>query len=182
MGVGGRLVIAAADGHRDPAYLVRVIEEQSVTLTSFVPSMLSVFITEFAAGSCASLRAVFVAGEALPAETVAAFRTRNSAEIHNLYGPTEFTVHAVAGPAPDELEAFVPIGAPVFNSRAYVLDARLRPVPDGAAGELYMAGVQVARGYFGRPDLSAERFVADPFGASAATGDGGSAAGGRLYR
>ncbi|WP_157108391.1 non-ribosomal peptide synthetase, partial [Aldersonia kunmingensis] len=171
-GLGGRLVIAAPDGHRDPAYLVRVIEEQSVTLTSFVPSMLSVFVSGFGSGSCASLRAVFVAGEALPAETVSQFRARNGAEIHNLYGPTEFTVHATAAPAPDILGAFVPIGAPVFNSRAYVLDARLRPVAPGVAGELYMAGVQVARGYFGRPDLSAERFVADPF----------DPAGGRLYR
>ncbi|WP_157108701.1 amino acid adenylation domain-containing protein, partial [Aldersonia kunmingensis] len=171
-GLGGRLVIAAPDGHRDPAYLVRVIEEQSVTLTSFVPSMLSVFVGEFGVGACSSLRAVFVAGEALSGQTVSQFRARNGAEIHNLYGPTEFTVHAVAGPAPEVLDAFVPIGAPVYNSRAYVLDARLQPVPDGAAGELYMAGVQVARGYFGRPDLSAERFVADPF----------DPAGGRLYR
>ncbi|MCX5046721.1 non-ribosomal peptide synthase/polyketide synthase [Aldersonia sp. NBC_00410] len=170
-GVGGRLVAAAADGHRDPAYLVRVIEEQSVTLTSFVPSMLSAFVTEFTAGSCASLRAVFVAGEALPAQTVSAFRARSRAEVHNLYGPTEFTVHATAAPAPAVLGAFVPIGAPVYNSRAFVLDARLRPVAPGVAGELYMAGVQVARGYFGRPDLSAERFVANPFGG-----------GGRLYR
>ncbi|MCL2534854.1 MAG: amino acid adenylation domain-containing protein, partial [Nocardiaceae bacterium] len=136
LAVGGRLVIAVPDGHRDPAYLKRVIEEQAVTTTSFVPSMLSAFTAELAAGECGSLRAVLVAGEAFPTAAADVFTAVNNAELHNLYGPTEFAVHATARPVAGTVGASVPMGAPVWNSRAYVLDARLRPVPAGVAGEL----------------------------------------------
>ncbi|GAB2639992.1 non-ribosomal peptide synthase/polyketide synthase [Prescottella soli] len=166
LAVGGRLVIAAPDGHRDPAYLKRVIEEQAVTTTSFVPSMLSAFTAELAEGDCGTLRAVLVAGEAFPTAAAEAFAAVNGAELHNLYGPTEFAVHATARPVASTAGSSVPMGSPVWNSRAYVLDARLRPVPAGVAGELYLAGIQLARGYFGRGDLTADRFVANPFGAT----------------
>ncbi|MFC9515899.1 non-ribosomal peptide synthase/polyketide synthase [Nocardiaceae bacterium NPDC056970] len=161
--VGGRLVIAAPDGHRDPVYLKRVIEEQSVTATSFVPSMLTAFTAELAAGDCSSLRLVQVAGEAFPTSAADRFTAVNHAELHNLYGPTEFAVHATARPVAGTVGASVPMGSPVWNSRAYVLDGRLEPVPAGVAGELYLAGTQLARGYFGRADLTADRFVANPF-------------------
>ncbi len=172
LAVGGRLVIATPDGHRDPAYLKRVIEAQAVTATSFVPSMLTAFTAELAAGDCDSLRLVQVAGEAFPTSAAARFAAVNGAELHNLYGPTEFTVHATARPVAGTVGASVPMGSPVWNSRAYVLDGRLRPVPAGVAGELYLAGAQLARGYFGRADLTADRFVANPF----------AAAGERMYR
>ncbi|WP_254699005.1 non-ribosomal peptide synthase/polyketide synthase [Rhodococcus sp. SGAir0479] len=172
LAVGGRLVIAAPDGHRDPAYLKRVIEDRSVTATSFVPSMLSAFTAELSAGDCGSLRLVQVAGEAFPTSAADRFTAVNDAELHNLYGPTEFTVHATARPVAGTVGASVPMGSPVWNSRAYVLDARLRPVPAGVAGELYLAGSQLARGYVGRGDLTADRFVANPF-----AGDGE-----RMYR
>ncbi len=166
LAVGGRLVIAAPDGHRDPAYLKRVIEQQAVTTTSFVPSMLSAFTAELAEGDCRTLRAVLVAGEAFPTAAAEAFAAVNGAELHNLYGPTEFAVHATARPVAGTIGSSIPMGSPVWNSRAYVLDARLRPVPAGVAGELYLAGAQLARGYVGRGDLTADRFVANPFGAT----------------
>ncbi|WP_430333762.1 non-ribosomal peptide synthase/polyketide synthase [Rhodococcus sp. ACT016] len=166
LAVGGRLVIASPDGHRDPEYLKRVIEEQSVTTTSFVPSMLSAFTAQLAEGDCGTLRAVLVAGEAFPTAAADAFTAVNGAALYNLYGPTEFAVHATARPVAGTVGASVAMGSPVWNSRAYVLDARLRPVPAGVAGELYLAGAQLARGYFGRGDLTADRFVANPFGAT----------------
>ncbi|MDO1486797.1 putative non-ribosomal peptide synthetase [Rhodococcus rhodochrous] len=171
--VGGRIVVASHDGHRDPAYLARMIDEHAVTATSFVPSMLAVFVAGADAGTCASLRLVLSAGEALGRDTVLAMRERfPAAVVHNLYGPTESTVHITAARLPDELPDILPIGRPVWNSRAYVLGGRLEPVPVGVAGELYVSGAQVARGYHGRVDLTSERFVADPF-----AGDGS-----RMYR
>ncbi|NLV81180.1 MAG: amino acid adenylation domain-containing protein, partial [Rhodococcus sp.] len=161
---GARLVIAEPDGHRDPRYLASVIDDHEVTLVSFVPSMLDVFVEQLSVGSCTSLRAVQVAGEALPVQTVTRLRSALPAvAVHNLYGPTEFTVHATECAVPVQLGTAVPMGVPVWNSRAYVLDHRLRPVAPGVAGELYLSGMQVARGYVRRPDLSAERFIADPF-------------------
>ncbi|KAA8879752.1 amino acid adenylation domain-containing protein, partial [Nocardia colli] len=179
MTTGGRIVVASADGHRDPQYLADVIAAERVTMTSFVPSMLTVFAgnVDVTGGSdaLASLRTLFVAGEAFTADAVEAIRRVSSAELYNLYGPTEFTVHATHGPVADDVTGAVPIGLPVWNAQAYVLDARLKPVPSGVAGELYLAGAQLARGYFGRTDLTADRFVANPFGAEGArmyrTGD-----------
>ncbi|WP_036529689.1 non-ribosomal peptide synthetase, partial [Nocardia sp. CNY236] len=168
MSTGGRLVVARPDGHRDPQYLAEVIAAERITLISFVPSMLTVFagsIDPTATHALASLRILFVAGEALTAAAVEAIRRVSSAALHNLYGPTEFTVHATHAPVADSVTGAAPIGRPVWNAQAYVLDARLHPVPSNVAGELYLAGGQLARGYFGRTDLTADRFVANPFGA-----------------
>ncbi|MER7728755.1 amino acid adenylation domain-containing protein [Streptomyces sp. NPDC096323] len=163
---GAALVVAEPGGHKDPAYLARLIREQAVTTCHFVPSMLQVFLAEADPGACGGLRRVFCSGEALPRETAHAFgRGLPHVELHNLYGPTEAAVdvsfHACAahdtGP--------VPIGQPVWNTRLYVLDAALRPCPPGVPGELYLAGRQLADGYLNRPDLTASRFLADPFGA-----------------
>ncbi|MEU1980659.1 amino acid adenylation domain-containing protein [Nocardia sp. NPDC019395] len=160
---GARLLVARPEGHRDPAYLARLIREEGVTTAHFVPSMLSVFVTDTEVGDCVSLRRVFCSGEALPPATVRAFRTALPApQLHNLYGPTEAAVDVTYWECPPD-PATVPIGAPVWNTRTYVLDDALRPVPPGAVGELYLSGVQLARGYFGQAPLTAERFVADPF-------------------
>ncbi|WP_439951727.1 amino acid adenylation domain-containing protein [Nocardia harenae] len=164
LSVGGRMVVASPDGHRDPRYLAEVIAEQRITMTSFVPSMLSVFAAGADPAALTSLRALLLAGEALTGAVVDAVRRITPAALYNLYGPTEFTVHATHTPVPAAVPGAVPIGAPVWNAAAYVLDARLHPVPAGVAGELYLAGAQVVRGYAGRPDLTADRFVADPFG------------------
>ncbi len=160
---GARLVVASADGHRDPQYLAETIDEHAVSLVSFVPSMLDVFVDQLSTDACGSLRAVMVAGEALAPTTVSRVQTAlPNASVHNLYGPTEFTVHATET-VTDGDGPVVPIGSPVWNSSGYVLDDRMRLVPDGVPGELYLSGRQVARGYVGRADLTADRFVADPF-------------------
>ncbi|MGV9340477.1 non-ribosomal peptide synthase/polyketide synthase [Streptomyces sp. NPDC003688] len=172
---GATLVVAPPEAHKDPARLASLVHEQGVTTTHFVPSMLRAFLDEPSAADCAALRRVFSSGEALPAPLAARFhQVLPDAALHNLYGPTEAAVDVTAyevGPDP----VTVPIGRPVWNTRAYVLDAGLRPVPPGVAGELYFSGVQLARGYLGRAALTAERFVADPFDASGArmyrTGD-----------
>ncbi|MGW5288169.1 amino acid adenylation domain-containing protein, partial [Rhodococcus pyridinivorans] len=163
--VGATLVVATPDGHRDPVYVANTIAEHRVTVTDFVPSMLTVFVANAPAGTCDSLKDLFVIGEALPAETAAAFRELCGAGLHNLYGPTEAAVSITHHTALPSDTRTVPIGVPQWNSRAYVLDRRLRPAPVGQAGELYLAGVQLARGYLGRPDLTSDRFLADPFGA-----------------
>ncbi|WP_425296605.1 amino acid adenylation domain-containing protein, partial [Nocardia abscessus] len=167
LSTGGRIVVASPDGHRDPQYLAEVIAAERVTMTSFVPSMLSVFaggIDPADAAALASLRTLFVAGEAFTADAVVAIRRVSDAALYNLYGPTEFTVHATHGPVAEQVDGAVPIGLPVWNAQAYVLDARLHPVPPNVAGELYLAGDQLARGYVGRADLTADRFVANPYG------------------
>ncbi|MFI6363201.1 amino acid adenylation domain-containing protein [Nocardia sp. NPDC050630] len=172
LSTGGRIVVAGPDGHRDPQYLAEVIAAEQVTMTSFVPSMLTVFAGAVDAAALASLRTLLIAGEALTADAVQAIRMVSSAELYNLYGPTEFAVHATHCPVAADIDSAVPIGLPVWNAQAYVLDSRLHPVPSGVAGELYLAGAQLARGYAGRTDLTAERFVANPFGAP----------GSRMYR
>ncbi|WP_430333760.1 non-ribosomal peptide synthase/polyketide synthase [Rhodococcus sp. ACT016] len=162
--VGARLVVALPDGHRDPSYLARVMVEQSVTTAHFVPSMLAVFVAEPAAARVDSLRLVFASGEALPAQTAERLRAIAGARLHNLYGPTEAAVDVTFHEVTSADTASVPIGAPVWNTQVFVLDGRLHPVPAGVPGELYLAGVQLARGYVGRSDLTADRFVANPFG------------------
>ncbi|WP_280402971.1 non-ribosomal peptide synthetase, partial [Nocardia brasiliensis] len=162
--VGAKLVVATPDGHRDPAYVAETIAAQSVTVTDFVPSMLTMFAAHTAKGACPTLAQIFVIGEALPPATVDAVFAVTDADVHNLYGPTEAAVSVTYWPADGSDTGSVPIGLPQWNTRVYVLDARLRPVPEGVAGELYLAGDQLARGYVGRPDLTADRFVANPFG------------------
>ncbi|WP_454197557.1 amino acid adenylation domain-containing protein, partial [Nocardia sp. Marseille-Q1738] len=169
--VGAKLVVADHDGHRDPAYLAAAIAAHGVTVTDFVPTMLSEFAAHTPAGSLASLRDVFVIGEALPPRTVRAVAAVTDARVHNLYGPTEAAVSVTYWPADSSDTHTVPIGRPQWNTRVFVLDSRLRPVPAGVAGELYLAGDQLARGYVAQPAQTAGRFVANPF-----------AAGSRMYR
>ncbi|WP_229695050.1 non-ribosomal peptide synthetase [Streptomyces lacrimifluminis] len=163
LSTGATLVVARPEGHKDPVYLAGLIQQQAITTVHFVPSMLQLFLEEPSAAGCLGLRRVMCSGEALPDELAQRFRAVLPAELHNLYGPTEASVDVTAGQV-TEVTDRVSIGRPVWNTRAYVLDAGLRPVPPGVAGELYLAGVQLARGYLGRPGLTAERFTADPFG------------------
>jgi len=170
---GARLVVAAPGDHREPARLVDLIERHSVTTLHFVPSMLGAFLESADLARCSSLRRVICSGESLTSDLRNRFLERSGAELHNLYGPTEAAIDVTAWTCERSCaEPTVPIGRPIANTRIYLLDDRLNPVPVGVAGELYIGGVQLARGYFDRPDLTAKAFVADPFGA----------AGGRLYR
>ncbi|MCX4679849.1 amino acid adenylation domain-containing protein [Streptomyces sp. NBC_01433] len=172
---GATVVLARPDGHRDPAYLAELIHARRITTTHFVPSMLAAFtqVMETAPGLpdwAASLRRVFCSGEALTSAgarrwwELTSRSGRGPVPLHNLYGPTEAAVDVTSFAYEGGSEPAVPIGRPVWNTRLYVLDAFLRPVPDGVPGELYLAGVQLARAYHDRPGLTAERFVADPFG------------------
>ncbi|MEU9736143.1 amino acid adenylation domain-containing protein [Streptomyces sp. NPDC048002] len=170
---GATLVLAEPGGHKDPVYLARLIREQAVTVCHFVPSMLQVFLAGPDAAGCGGLRQVFCSGEALPRETANAFgRLLPGVELHNLYGPTEAAVDVTYHACVPDGSGPVPIGRPVWNTRLYVLDCALQPCPPGVAGELYLAGRQLADGYLNRPALTAARFVADPFGP----------AGTRMYR
>ncbi|MFC0435416.1 non-ribosomal peptide synthetase [Kutzneria buriramensis] len=165
--VGAALVIARPDGHKDPAYLARLIQERDITDVDFAPSTLATFLAEPSAAECRTLRRIEAAGEALSTELAQRCATvLPQVELHNLYGPTEAAVEVTAWQYQPELDATgagVPIGTPVWNTQVYVLDAALRPVPPGVRGELYLAGVQLAWGYVRRSGLTAERFVANPF-------------------
>ncbi|WP_439678571.1 amino acid adenylation domain-containing protein [Embleya sp. MST-111070] len=161
---GATLVLARPDGHRDPTYLANLIRRAGVTITHFVPSMLQAFLQEPAAADCASLRQVVCSGEALSPALRDRYHTIMTAPLDNLYGPTEAAVDVTATPCPPSEPGPVTIGRPVWNTRVHVLSPHLTAVPPGAVGELYLAGDQLARGYTGRPGLTAERFVADPFG------------------
>ncbi|MCG8914792.1 amino acid adenylation domain-containing protein [Actinokineospora sp. PR83] len=162
---GSTLVVARPEGHRDPGYLADLIHRERVTTAHFVPSMLQAFVAEADPARCASLRRVLCSGEALPGELAARFTAAFDAGLHNLYGPTEASVDVTAWAVLPEDGTSVPIGRPVWNTRTYVLDPALRPVPPGVPGELYLAGRQLALGYHNRPGLTADRFVADPHGA-----------------
>ncbi len=178
--VGARLVMAPPEAHRDPDTLLRLVADYRITTLHFVPSMLAalvaVLIDDDSRARCRGLKRVFCSGEALPAELSRLWQRRTSVELHNLYGPTEAAVDVSWYPAHGEALAAVsganvPIGFPVWNTGLHILDGRLRPVPPGVAGDLYLTGIQLAEGYLARPELTASRFVADPWGN-----------GGRMYR
>ncbi|MFJ7590596.1 amino acid adenylation domain-containing protein [Streptomyces sp. NPDC097617] len=161
---GAALVVAEPGGHKDPAYLTRVIQEESITTVHFVPSMLAAFVEDPEAGGCRSLRRVVCSGEALPEELKNRFLDVLDVPLHNLYGPTEAAVDVTHWDCLREDTGPVPIGRPIWNTSLYVLDPRGRSVPVGVAGELFLAGAGLARGYLRRPALTAERFPLDPFG------------------
>src|SRR5262249_27247984 len=157
--------LAAPGAHRDPAQLAELIRRHGVTTLHFVPSMLEAFLEHAGSRQCTSIRRLICSGEALSAET----RDRVSqllpqAQLENLYGPTEASSDVTQWSCGGDRSSEVPIGRPIWNTRVYVLDGCLEPVAAGVVGELYIAGLGVARGYLGRFGLTAERFVADPYG------------------
>ncbi len=161
---GATLVVARPGGHRDPAYLVNLIAAQDITTLHFVPSMLRIFLESAGLERCCSIRQIFASGEALAFELQQRFFKRMKAELHNLYGPTEAAVDVTYWRCrPDTEGAIVPIGRPIANTQIYILDPNLQPVPVGVQGELHIGGIGLARGYLNRPDLTAEKFIPDPF-------------------
>ncbi|MGW9266738.1 amino acid adenylation domain-containing protein, partial [Gordonia terrae] len=171
---GATAVVAAPDGHRDPAHLARVIADERVTSVQFVPSLLAVFLDEAfdPATGLSSVRQIFTGGEALtPAVTQQTLAAAPHAVIVNQYGPTEMTVDATIAALTEPVDV-VPVGRPAPGLTARILDRRLRPVAPGVPGELYLGGAQMARGYAAAPALTAQSFIADPAGP----------AGARLYR
>jgi amino acid adenylation domain-containing protein len=172
--VGGRLIVARPDGHQDNAYLVELLATHQVTMLKLVPSLLQMLLEEEALALCQSLRHVFCCGEPLPAALKERFYGRLEAHLHNFYGPTEATLDVAYWTCERGGERrIVPIGRPIANTQLYLLDAQLQPVPIGIAGELYIGGASLARGYLRRPELTAERFIPDPFS---------NAPGARLYK
>ncbi|WP_240528921.1 non-ribosomal peptide synthetase, partial [Streptomyces humi] len=164
---GATLVVARTAERADPERLSALVARSAVTVATVPPSLLDALRP----GDLAGIRTLVTAGERLDGRLAAAWREHH--RLFNAYGPTETTVCATVadtdGTGPDGTP---PIGGPIVNTRVHVLDASLRPVPVGVAGELFIGGPQVARGYGGRPALTAERFVADPFARD----------GSRLYR
>jgi amino acid adenylation domain-containing protein/non-ribosomal peptide synthase protein (TIGR01720 family) len=161
---GATLVVARPGGHRDAAYLADLIASEGITTLHFVPSMLQIFLEEPRAAGRLSVRRVICSGEALPFELQQRFFARMKAELHNLYGPTEAAVDVTYWRCdPDSALRTVPIGRPIANIQIHLLDSRMNPVPVGVAGELYIGGVGVGLGYLNRPELTAEKFIADPF-------------------
>ena len=174
---GARLVLAEPGGHKDAAYLRGLLVSEGITTAHFVPSMLTLFLADPEITSCTALRRVMCSGEELPLAAAREFTARlPGCDLYNLYGPTESAIDVTAWHCTRQALAevtSVPIGAPIQNVRIYLLDERGNPCPVGVPGQLHIAGVGLARGYHRRPDLTAEKFVADPFSG---------APGGRMYR
>jgi amino acid adenylation domain-containing protein/non-ribosomal peptide synthase protein (TIGR01720 family) len=162
---GATLVVARPEGHKDPRYLEQTILHERITILHFVPSMLEAFLTAGLDYASLNVQHLVTSGEALSgALQQAVFAQLPKTKLWNLYGPTEAAIDVTFWPcqATAALQT-PPIGRPIHNTQIYVLDASLNPVPIGVTGELYIAGVGLARGYLGRPGLTAERFVANPF-------------------
>jgi len=175
LAAGGRLVLARPGDESDPAALAETLARERVSLVDFVPSLLAHFVECEGLEGLAALRQVLCGGEALPPELAHRFTDRLGVPLRNQYGPTEISIDTseeVCRPG-DRFVRSVPIGRPIAGTALYVVDRRLAPVALGSSGELAVGGVGVARGYLGRPALTAERFVPDPFDASR---------GARLYR
>ncbi len=161
---GAHLVMARPGGHRDPAYLAELLKTQEITTLHFVPSMLQVFLEEARHYSYPKLRRVICSGEALSAELQDRFFTCMQAELHNLYGPTEAAVDVTYWQCQKTPgQRIVPIGRPIANIQIHILDPLLQPVPIGVAGELHIGGIGLARGYLNRPELTAQKFIKNPF-------------------
>ncbi|MCP3958279.1 MAG: amino acid adenylation domain-containing protein [bacterium] len=171
---GARVVLAGAEEGPDLEGLAALIRRQRVTVAHFVPSLLEAWLETEGAGECVSLRRVFSGGEALAADLCRRFHDLLDAELDNQYGPTEASIDVTYQPTRGRpVGASVPIGHPIADTEIHLLDARLRPVPLGAPGEITIAGAGLARGYLGRPAATAERFVPHP---------GCTEPGSRLYR
>ncbi|WP_307674373.1 non-ribosomal peptide synthase/polyketide synthase [Streptomyces sp. V4I2] len=160
---GARVVLADKDTTRDPQALAELIDEAGVSVMQATPSLWRALVDEVPTAP-AGLR-VLVGGEALPADLADRLLT-TARSVTNLYGPTETTIWSTAGEVAGDSASRGSIGRPIGNTRVYVLDAALRPAPAGVAAELYIAGAGLAHGYLDRAGLTAERFVADPYGAS----------------
>jgi amino acid adenylation domain-containing protein len=171
--VGAVVVVARPGGHREAEYLVSLVEAERITVIHFVPSMLQIFLDEPGLERCSTLRLTMCSGEALPISAVNQFFSAlPNVRLVNLYGPTEAAVEVTYWECkPNDPRGIVPIGFPVANTQMHILNDKLELVRVGESGDLYIGGVQVGIGYANRPELTNERFLADPF-----------VLGGRIYK
>ncbi|MEE1839120.1 AMP-binding protein, partial [Streptomyces sp. JV190] len=172
---GGELHILGEGAVTDPAAVAAYLVENRIDYLKAVPSHLAALSAAGGLGGVLPARSLVLGGEAAPASWVRELvAVAGECGVFNHYGPTEATIGvATTRLTPDRVSGeAVPVGTPIANTRFYVLDARLQPVPVGVPGELYVAGAGLARGYVGRAGLTGERFVADPF----------SVTGERMYR
>ena len=161
---GATLVVAKPGGHQDSTYLAETIASEGITTLHFVPSMLQIFLEADGLDRCTALKRVICSGEALPLELTERFFEIFDCELHNLYGPTEAAIDVTFWQCqPQSGLRSVPIGRPIANIQIHILSDRLQPLPIGAAGELHIGGVGVARGYWRRLELTSEKFIPDPF-------------------
>jgi amino acid adenylation domain-containing protein len=172
--IAGSTLFLTASNSFDSSEVVAAIVRHGITITDFVPSTLYVFLEEPGVDRCSSLRYVLCGGEAMNPELRNKFFRYVGATLLNVYGPTEVSIDATSfACTPQDKDAIVPIGRPIANKQVYILDDHFQPVPLGVAGELFIGGEGLARGYLNRPDLSAEKFIPNPFGHSP---------GARMYR
>ncbi|ARV58866.1 hypothetical protein BZZ01_09655 [Nostocales cyanobacterium HT-58-2] len=161
---GAQLVMAQPQGHKDSVYLVEAITQHKITILQLVPSMLQMLLTQPTLEKCRCLRSVYCGGEPLPLELYKSFAARLDAQLYNLYGPTETCIDVTSWTCESKSQRqTVPIGRPITNTQIYILDSHLQLVPIGVSGELYIGGVPLARGYLNNPELTAEKFIPNPF-------------------
>ncbi len=178
--VGARVIVSSDAEHRDPAALMKRLSASGATVLQTTPSLLRVLLDDENAEVLRSTT-LLIGGEELPRDLAERALTRSRA-LWNMYGPTETTIWSVVGRV-ESGSGPVPLGTPIANSQVYVLDAIGQLVPPGVHGEVWIGGAGVAAGYLHRPELTAERFVADPFcgGTMYRTGDRGAWRDGQLY-
>ena len=170
---GAQLVLAQPGRHQDKDYLIQTIADLEITILQLVPSLLRLLLLEKGLSQYRrpnshrrrSLRRVFCGGEVLSGDLQQQFFSQLDASLHNLYGPTEACIDSTYWTCQSgHLQKTIPIGRPIANVQTYILDLNLQLVPIGVAGELYIGGVGLARGYLNRPELTAAKFIANPFG------------------
>ncbi|MEM8718478.1 MAG: amino acid adenylation domain-containing protein [Cyanobacteria bacterium P01_G01_bin.39] len=166
---GACLVIAKPEGHKDSKYLSQLINETRISVLHFVPSMLDVFLEESNVSNCQSIEKVICSGETLSVSTKNKFFTKLNAELHNLYGPTEAAIDVTAYQCHDDKNNIIPIGKGISNTQIYILNSQQQINPVGVSGELHIAGRGLSRGYLNRPELTAEKFIPNPFSANSSS-------------
>ena len=171
---GARLVVAQPGKQQDSSYLINLMAQKKVTVLHAVPSLLRLLLEENGIERCTRLKHVFCGGEALSLELQECFFNRLAANLYNLCGPTETCVESIFWTCRrGRDQRTVPIGRPIANTQIYLLDRHQQPVPVGVTGELYIGGTGLGRGYLNCPEMTAEKFLPDPFTTEP---------GGRLYR